>query len=111
MSKNSDRPNLRQGEGGGARTRASGSKFKQSKTGGARKGPGSGSKFTQSPTGGAKPRGKSGSHLDPQPGLTYGKRSAERGGHSRTGYGSGASPTAGKAKSGSKFTQHPSLRK
>ena len=103
-----NRPNLKQGEGGGAATGSSGNHLDATgREGGARRGS-SGSKFDQG-EGGAKPRGDSGSHLEVGPNVPGSNRDPHRGGHSRQGY-DHANPTAGKSKSGSKFKQHPSNR-
>ena len=107
MPKFAHEDHLSQGEGGARGTRKSGSHLAQSKEGGAFSSKASGSHLEQG-EGGAKPRGDSGSHLDPHPSLT--DQTAVRGGggvrgHDRT------DPTAGKSKSGSKFSQHPNNTK
>ncbi len=106
MGKETNGSYLAQGEVRANRTRPSGSHTAQGE-GGARGQKTSGSHLEQG-EGGAKAVGPSGSHLRPHPALsdmTNDRQGGTKRGHDRT------NPTAGKSKSGSKFSQHPNNRK
>lgn len=109
MAKLAHTDHLNQGEGRAVRTRKNGSHLDPASSTGAFKQKSSGSHLDQG-EGGAKPRAANagGSHLTPHPALS--DKTSVRGGGTRRGH-DRTNPTAGKSKSGSKFSQHPNNRK
>lgn len=106
MGKETNKDRFKQGGWGAKSTRKAGSQLDQGE-GRAKSTRSAGSHLDQG-EGRAKATDTGGSHLDPHPALT--DKTADKQGGTIRGH-DRVNPNAGKSKSGSKFDQHPSLKR